>query len=170
MLSRRRAPGQYRPPEPPGPTTAELEAQASSALVATDDAIKTSDQELGFAVARFGDHAAAPFSAALKSARAEIAAAFKLRQLLDDDIPETEPVRRSMLAEISGRCAEANRLLDEQSQAFDELQNLEARAPEVLAEVDHHVKQQDARAERSERVLEPARGQVLAGRGRRGDL
>lgn len=158
MLSRRAGarqygPGQHRLAEPPGPTAAELEAQASSALVTTDDAIKTSDQELGFAVARFGEHAAAPFSAALKLARTEIGAAFRLRQLLDDDIPETEPVRRSMLAEISGRCAEANRLLDEQSQAFDELQDLDARAPEVLAEVDHHVKQQDARLDRSEQVL-----------------
>ena len=146
--ARRRAPAQ-----PAGPSTAELAAQAASALVATDDAIKTSDQELSFAVARFGEQAAAPFSAALKAARAEIAAAFKLRQLLDDDIPETEPVRRSMLTEIAGRCGRANQILDEQSQAFDELQNLEARAPQVLAEVDHHVTQQDSRADRSEQTL-----------------
>jgi len=142
-----------RPGGPVEPSTPELEAAASAALVETDDAVKTSEQELGFAVARFGEHAAAPFSAALRAARAELVTAFKLRQLLDDDIPETEPVRRSMLTEISGRCAEASRLLDEQSQAFDELQNLEARAPEVLAEVDHHVTQQDARADRSEEVL-----------------
>ena len=152
-LSRRRAPGHRAPAQPAGPSTAELVARAASALVATDDAIKTSDQELGFAVARFGEHAAAPFSAALKAARAEIAAAFKLRQLLDDDIPETEPVRRLMLTEIAGRCGRANQILDEQSQAFDELQNLEARAPQVLAEVDHHVTQQDARADRSEQTL-----------------
>jgi tetratricopeptide (TPR) repeat protein len=138
---------------PPAPATAELEAQASHALVETDDAVQTSDQELGFAIARFGEHAAAPFSAALKAARAELAAAFKLRQQLDDDIPETEPVRRSMLTEISGRCAEANRLLDEQSEAFDRLQDLEARAPQVLAEVDHHVAQQDARLSRSTETL-----------------
>ncbi len=153
QLSRRRGRGRDYADQPPQPSTADLEAQASSALVVTDDAVKTSEQELGFAVARFGEHAAAPFSAALDAARAELAAAFKVRQLLDDDIPETEPIRRSMLAEISGRCAEANRLLDEQSQAFDELQDLEARAPEVLAEVDHHVTQQDARAGRSEEVL-----------------
>jgi uncharacterized membrane protein YgcG len=152
-LARRRGPAGPAPGPAPGPSTAELEAQAASALVATDDAIKTSDQELGFAVARFGEHAAAPFSAALKAARAEIAAAFKLRQLLDDDVPETEPVRRSMLTEISGRCAQANLLLDEQSQAFDELQDLEARAPQVLAEVEHHVTQQGARADRSQQTL-----------------
>jgi hypothetical protein len=153
QLSRRRGRRPDYADYPPQPTTADLEAQASSALVVTDDAVKTSEQELGFAVARFGEHAAAPFSAALDAARTELAAAFKLRQLLDDEIPETEPVKRSMLTEISGRCTEANRLLDEHSQAFDELQDLEARAPEVLAEVDHHVTQQDARASRSEEVL-----------------
>ncbi len=139
---------------PAGPTTAELEAQASSALVQTDDAVRTSEQELGFAVARFGEHAAAPFSAALKGARAELAAAFKLRQLLDDDVPEPEHVERSMLTEISGRCAEANRLLDEQSEAFDRLQDLEARAPEMVAEVDNHVTQQDQRLTRSVQTLQ----------------
>jgi hypothetical protein len=150
----RHGPGGPRVAGPPaGPTTAELEAQSSRALVETDDAIRTSVQELGFAIARFGEHAAAPFSAALRAASAELSAAFKLRQLLDDDVQETEPVRRSMLAEISGRCAEASRLLDEQSEAFDRLQNLEARAPAVLAEVDHHVSQQDARAGRCEELL-----------------
>jgi hypothetical protein len=162
-IARRRGDGRGGPRtahagQPPGPTIAELEAQASHALVETDDAIKTSEQELGFAAARFGEHAAAPFSAALKAAQAELAGAFKVRQLLDDDIPETERVKRKMLAEISGRCAEANRLLDEQSEAFDRLQDLETRASEVLPEVDHHVSQQDDRISRSEQTL----GQLAA--------
>jgi hypothetical protein len=135
------------------PATAELQARTARALIETDDAIKTSDQELGFAVASFGEHAAAPFSAALKSARAELAEAFKLRQQLDDETPEREPVRREKLAEILRRCGEANRLLDEQSAAFDRLQDLEARAPEVLAEVGHHVIQQAARLRTSEQIL-----------------
>lgn len=139
--------------QPPGPATVQLEVQALHQLVETDDAVKTSDQELSFAVARFGEHAARPFSAALKRAQAELAAAFKLSQLLDDDVPETEPIKRSMLMEISSRCAVANRLLDEQSEAFDQLQDLQARAPEVLAEVDHHVTQQAARVSRSEETL-----------------
>jgi hypothetical protein len=132
---------------------AELEARTARALVETDDAIKTSDQELGFAVASFGEHAAAPFSAALTSARAELAEAFTLRQQLDDGTPEREPARRAVLAEISRRCGEANRLLDEQSAAFDRMQDLEARAPEVLAEVGHHVTQQAARLGISAQIL-----------------
>jgi tetratricopeptide (TPR) repeat protein len=150
--------GHGRPAQPPGPPTAELEAQASHALVATDDAVKTSEQELGFAIARFGEQAAAPFSAALKSARAELAAAFNLRQQLDDDVQETEPVRRSMLSQISGRCMEANRVLDEQSDAFDGLQDLEARVPQVLAEVSSHIDQQNSRSAHSRQTLSQLAG------------
>jgi hypothetical protein len=141
---------------PPGPAAAELTAQASQAsrsLVETDDAVRTSEQELGFATATFGEHAAAPFSAALQAARAELSAAFKLRQLLDD-VPGNEATRRSYLADISAHCATANRLLDEQSEAFDRLQDLQARAPQVVAEVDAHVVQQSARVGRSRQVLD----------------
>ena len=139
---------------PGGADTTELEAQAARALVETDDAIKTSDQALGFAVARFGEHAAAPFSVALQSARSELAEAFKLRQQLDDQAPEPRPANRKSLTEICRHCAEANRLLDDQSAAFDRLQDLEARAPEELFEVSHHVTQQSTRLDTSQRILE----------------
>ena len=135
------------------PTTPELQEQASRDLVETDDAVRASDQELSFAVARFGEHATATFSAALNEARSELAEAFKIRQLLDDNVPETEPIRRSMLTEISARCAAANRLLDEQAQAFDRLQDLQTRAPKVVAEVEHHVTQQTARVDRATQTL-----------------
>ncbi len=88
-----RHPDAGSPPWPPaGPATEELDAQASQALVETDDSVRTSEQELGFATARFGEQAAAPFSAALRSAAAELAEAFRLRQLLDDGITGDEAV------------------------------------------------------------------------------
>jgi hypothetical protein len=145
-LGRRGAPAAVSSP-------AELVARADRALVETDDAVKTSDQELGFAVARFGEHAAAPFSAALKSAQAELAEAFKLRQQLDDEPRKPEPSQRKLLAEISRHCGVANQVLDEQSAAFDRLQDLEARASEMLAEVDHYVTQQATRLQISEQIL-----------------
>jgi hypothetical protein len=141
------------PGAPAGPATEELDAQAARALVETDDSVRTSGQELGFATARFGEQAAAPFSAALRSATAELAEAFRLRQLLDDGVPAGETARRSRLAEVSARCAEASRLLDEQSEAFDRLVDPGARAPQLAAEVDAHVAQQAARVERSRQIL-----------------
>jgi hypothetical protein len=148
---------ELRPPA--GPTPEELGARASRALVATDDAVQTSEQELGFATARFGAATAAPFSAALESARGELAAAFRLHQQLDDGIPADDATRLSYLSDISARCAEASRVLDDHSEAFDLLQDLETRAPQLLAEVDSYVAQQAARISASRRIL----GRLAAG-------
>ncbi|MGV9882602.1 hypothetical protein [Streptomyces sp. NPDC003006] len=89
----------------------ELDKQARLLLVETDDAIRTSTEELGFATARFGEDAAKPFGEALAYAQSELAAAFLLRQELDDAFPEDEPTRRRMLDEIVARCARAERRL-----------------------------------------------------------
>lgn len=136
-------------PQPGLPSLKELDAMAGHSLVETDDAVKTSEQELGFAIAGFGEGAAAPFSAALESAKGELTAAFKLRQLLDDDIPEDDATRRSMLTEICARCAKANGMLDEQSAAFDRLRDLESRAPEVLPDITARAEQHAARSMRA---------------------
>src|SRR5215469_5528287 len=148
---------ELRPPA--GPIAERLGARASRALVATDDAVQTSEQELGFATARFGAATAAPFSAALESARGELAAAFRLNQQLDDGIPADDGTRQSCLTDISARCAEASRVLDDHSEAFDLLQDLEARAPQLLAEVDAYVVQQAARVSATRQIL----GRLAAG-------
>ncbi|WP_405784001.1 TPM domain-containing protein [Streptomyces sp. NBC_00859] len=111
----------------------QLDAEAGKLLVGTDDAIRTSTEELGFAVAQFGDGAAEPFTAALTYARSELTTAFRLRQQLDDSYPEDDTVRRQMLEEIIARCTEADRRLDEESESFDRLRALERNAPQALA-------------------------------------
>ncbi|WP_435839158.1 TPM domain-containing protein [Streptodolium elevatio] len=122
-------------PVPGGVPLAELDKSASRLLVETDDAVRTSEQELGFATAEFGEEAVVPFAAALDFARTELGAAFRIRQRLDDDVPEDDAAKRAMLTEITARCTEANRRLDEQSDAFDRLRDLEANAPQVAAQV-----------------------------------
>ncbi len=113
----------------------ELARQASSALVQTDDAVKTSEQELGFARAQFGDAAAAEFDKALQVARDNLTQAFTLKQQLDDSVPDAEADTRTWNTEIIRLCEEANAGLDEKSAAFDELRKLEQNAPEALAPV-----------------------------------
>jgi uncharacterized membrane protein YgcG len=142
---RRRKAGGGQAPEPGGLTTAQLEAKAGHLLVATDDAIMTSEQELGFAAAQFGDQATAPFAAAMESAKGELAAAFKLRQLLDDDIPEDAATTRRMLEELCAHCEKANSMLDEQAAAFDKLRNLEANAPQIIAQLTESAQQRQSR-------------------------
>lgn len=116
-----------------GPTTADLRRTAATALVRTDDAIKTSAQELDFARAQFGDAATAVFAQAVADAKSKLDQAFALKQLLDDEIPDTEEQQRQWYGQITELCATANRALDETSAAFDELRELEAEAPEALA-------------------------------------
>ena len=116
-------------------STEELARRASSALVETDDALKTSDQELGFAKAQFGDAATVEFEQALQSTRENLNRAFTLKQQLDDATADTEEQTRAWNADIIRLCDEANAGLDEKAVAFDELRRLEQNAPESLARV-----------------------------------
>ena len=113
----------------------ELARRASSALVETDDAVKTSDQELGFARAQFGDAATVQFEEALQTARENLNRAFTIKQQLDDTTPDSDEQTRAWNAEIIRLCDEANAGLDEKAAAFDELRRLEQNAPESLARV-----------------------------------
>ena len=117
---------------PAGPTQAQLDQRAGSLLVQLDDSVKTSEQELGFAVAQFGTEATTPFSAALATAKSQVAEAFTLRQKLDDSVPETPEQTREITLRIIELCDTADTALDAQADAFDELRKLEENAPEAL--------------------------------------
>jgi uncharacterized membrane protein YgcG len=127
------APRRGRPDGLDALPTTELNSRASSALVAIDDAITSSEQELGFAQAQFGLEATTQFSAALADAKTQVSGAFRLRQQLDDSTPETEPEARRMMIGIVDTCAAVSVSLDAHSEEFEKLRDLQARAPEVLA-------------------------------------
>ncbi|MFD7784602.1 TPM domain-containing protein [Streptomyces nojiriensis] len=131
----------------------ELDASAKTLLVETDDAVRTSTEELGFASAQFGEEAARPFVAALAYAKDELTRAFRLRQQLDDAYPEDDATRRRMLDEIVARCTEANRRLDAESADFDRLRDLEKNAPQALASVEEGYLDLTGRAATAEATL-----------------
>ncbi|MGW7412232.1 TPM domain-containing protein [Streptomyces sp. NPDC054863] len=137
----------------------ELDSRAKQALVGADDAVRTSEEELGFATAQFGDEAARPFAEALAYAKGELTAAFRLRQQLDDAFPEDDPTRRRMLDEILARCAEADRRLDAESDSFDRLRELERNAPAALAAAEAAFRDLTGRTSTAEATLT-----ALAGR------
>lgn len=121
-----------------GPATVplrELEQRAGAALVAVDEAVQSSTQELGFAQAQFGTGSTRVFEDVLADARATLAAAFAVRQQLDDDERETRDERRAMLTRVLDLCAQADAALDAQKSAFDTLRDLHARAPQVLTDL-----------------------------------
>lgn len=113
----------------------ELARRAASALVATDDAVTTSTQELGFARAQFGDAAAAEFEKTLATARASLTEAFSLQQRLDDAEPDTDAQIREWNLAIVELCEKANTALDEKAAEFEALRELERTAPQALERV-----------------------------------
>lgn len=116
-------------------TQKELDTRSGSLLVQLDDSLKTSEQELGFAVAQFGDAATAEFTTALDSARGKVAEAFTLRQKLDDSEPESDAEKREWTTTIIRLCEAADAELDAQADAFDALRELEKNAPQALDSV-----------------------------------
>jgi hypothetical protein len=124
------------PGAPPPVPIEELRRRAAGALVQADDALKTSDEELGFAVAAFGDEATAGFRTALEAAKAKVREAFTLQQRLDDHEPDTEAQQREWYERILALTGEADASLDEQAERFDELRALEQHAPEALAKAE----------------------------------
>jgi uncharacterized membrane protein YgcG len=135
VVVRRRKARSALPAPPPAPPLDldKLERDASAALVATDDAIRTSEQELGYATAQFGADATTEFQAALAAAKAALDEAFGLKQQLDDEEPDTDQERADWSTRILTLCKTANDGLDEKAKAFDELRKLEQDAPGALA-------------------------------------
>uniref|UniRef100_UPI0028D47592 TPM domain-containing protein n=1 Tax=Microbacterium foliorum TaxID=104336 RepID=UPI0028D47592 len=126
-------------PDPSDPfstlTDEQVQTQAGAALVQADDAITSSREELGFAVAQFGEAATATFSGAIETAKAKMSEAFDLKQKLDDEIEDTVQDRRAWHIRIIGICDEIDDMLDANTEAFDALRKLEQNAPQELERV-----------------------------------
>ncbi len=111
----------------------DLRLRAGRLLIAADNAIKSSEQELGFAEAQYGRETVKPFADDISSAKNHMTESFKLQQQLDDHIPDTEEQQRTWLGDIVRRCESVSSSLQEHKEDFDKLRELERRAPEALA-------------------------------------
>ncbi|MEU0071223.1 hypothetical protein ABZ027_17000 [Streptomyces sp. NPDC006332] len=136
----------------PSPLT-DLDQQPRAMLTEADDWVRTSRAELGFAEARFGSEAVAPFARAVRDAEAELSAAFRIRGRYDDGVPADEASRRHVLAGIMGRCQEAGRLLDAEAAGFDRLRALEGELEEALTVAETRFRELAARTGTTEAAL-----------------
>jgi len=108
-----------------GPTQKELDQKVGAVLIDLDDAVTTSTQELGFAVAQFGAEATRSFSTVLDEVKASLSQAFTLKQKLDDAVPDTDEERRAWSEQIIAICDQAADRLDDQAEAFTALRDVE---------------------------------------------
>lgn len=138
----------------------ELARQAGVALVQTDDAVRTSEQELSFAVAQYGADATTPFRGSIDAAKAKLTEAFTLKQQLDDHIEDTEQQKRDWNARIIALCDEADDALDAQAASFAELRAIEAKAPETLATIRTEAGSTSARLPGTGQRLDAARARL----------
>ena len=140
-----------------GLTVEELRRKSGSLLIEADDAIKSSEQELGFAQAQYGDAAVGNFTKALQDAKGHMSESFKLQQQLDDHIPDTEEQQRTWLGEIIRRSEAALSSLQEQKADFDSLRELEKNAPQALAAVSAGASEAEAKIVSAEQSLSELR-------------
>lgn len=133
--------------------TGKLAREANALLVEMDERTRTADQEAGFAEAEFGEDQAAPFRAAIAEARKELAAAFGVRQKLDDAVPEDAETRAAMLREIVERCRRAGAALDAQATRIQALRDLERDAGSILAALPAQVATEEARLPAADATL-----------------
>lgn len=143
-------------------SVAELDQTASRRLVQLDDALTTSEQELGFAEAQFGEAATAGFRSALNEARALVTAAFRTRRELDDENPKTDEQKREGLLSIVAACEKADELLGAQEEAFDALRDVEQDLPAALAAARREREAAPALIADAEAIVTRLRGQYAA--------
>ncbi|MFZ0835414.1 MAG: TPM domain-containing protein [Mycobacterium sp.] len=122
-------------------------------VVEVDNAVRSSENELALAVEEFGAARTEPFTRAVNNAKAALAQAFTVRQQLDDAIPETPAQRRALLTRVIVSAATADRELDNQKAAFDQLRDLVINAPAKLDRLTQHVVDLTARIAPSEQKL-----------------
>jgi uncharacterized membrane protein YgcG/predicted nucleic acid-binding Zn-ribbon protein len=130
-----------------------LDDLSKSIVVDVDNAVRTSDNELGLAVEEFGPEPTAPFSRAVASAKTTLAQAFNVRQILDDAVPETVQQRRDLLTRVVVAAAKADRELDAQREAFEQMRDLVINAPSRLDALTQQMVDVTARIAPSEQAL-----------------
>ena len=134
-------------------SVADLRKRAGSLLIAADDAIKSSEQELSFAMASYGDDAVKTFTEDLAAAKNHMSESFKMQQQLDDHIPDTEAQQRTWLKDIIRRCEAVNSSLQAHKEDFDKLRELEKNAPAALDAARGNAQAAASRLDAAERSL-----------------
>lgn len=110
----------------------DLARRARGALVAADERIRTTSDELEFAVAELGETATKALREGLTAVRTHLAEAFHLHQLNHDEIPDTAEELRTRNARIIQLCEWAEDVLDERTEALREKIAFVRQAPEII--------------------------------------
>lgn len=107
--------------------------RAARQLVQTDEAVRTSEQELGFVTAEFGEETTAEYADVLAECRSRLQKAFQLLEKLQDADEDTTAETRSWTDSIIGLCKQVDGDLDERKRELAALRALADGAADTLA-------------------------------------
>ncbi|WP_173923285.1 hypothetical protein [Agromyces sp. Marseille-P2726] len=113
----------------------DLAKRAGTALVAADERIRVTADELVFAEAELGHEATQELRVALTAVRQHLGEAFRLNQLNHDEIPDTPDELRERNGRIVQLCEWAEDVLDERTAALADRIARARRAPQIIAGV-----------------------------------
>jgi hypothetical protein len=114
---------------------ADLARRARTSLVAADERVRLTADELDFAEAELGTGPTKELREALTAVRTHLSEAFHLNQLNHDEIPDTTEELRTRNARIIQLCEWAESLLEERTAALAKPIELARRAPQIIAGV-----------------------------------
>ncbi|KQY96952.1 hypothetical protein ASD19_08415 [Microbacterium sp. Root53] len=117
-------------------TLAGQRRRASIALVRADEALRTSEQELDFVTAEFGEDATREYAQALADGRARIDRAFELQRRLEDATEDSPADTRSWTDEILAACAAVDRELERRRDSLARLRALAKDAQATLGRLE----------------------------------
>ncbi|WP_221585383.1 hypothetical protein [Microbacterium sp. G2-8] len=131
-----------------------LAVHAQKSLVATDERIRTTRDELEFASAELGDAATKDLRDGLEAVAAHMREAFELHQLNHDHLPDTPEELRTRNARIVQLCEWAEDVLDERTEVLRERIEKIRDAPQTLERVRQEAEQLAERLPAAEEAIE----------------
>ena len=151
VLFRRRGDRGIRSSNPSGIDA--LNRKAGTLLVKLDDAVRDADDEIGYALAQFGPEKSRPYGDAVAGARAKVTEAFRLKQALDDAVPDSDRQRREWTLQIIALCEQAEASLADQATRFTELRSREVNAAGTLDDLRRRIETTTGRLATSRALL-----------------
>lgn len=144
----------------------ELRLRAGEMLVAADNAVQSSEQELLFASASYGDEQVATFTDDLQEAQQHLRESFRFQQQVDalardhesdrggdGDLETYEQKARDLLKKIIHSCEQVNETLQSHKQEFDDLRDLERDPAPALDQLRTRIGELRSRSQEAEQTL-----------------
>lgn len=131
----------------------ELRREAGSLLIAADNAVNSSEQEILFASAAYGDAKVAPFQEDVDQAREHLQESFRMQHQVDRDPPEDEEQARELLRKVIANCQRVNETLESHRQDFESLRSLELDPRPALEQLRTRIEELSGRRDQAEKRL-----------------